>query len=181
MKARRALIALLAIWSNAGTSLAASPGYFDLNKTVTLESGESWSGQSGRYHLYGVQACLRGTSFTNRAGEKLDCGDASMAVFAAFIKDTHPQCAPVARVGDLTYVVCFASVGKDQLDLATVMISKGYAFAALDANGLPINPAYAVAEEEAKQRKAGLWQFPDVQHPAVLLSHAANTKWARQQ
>ncbi|WFR97808.1 thermonuclease family protein [Rhizobium tumorigenes] len=103
-----------------------------------------------------------------------------MAVFAAFIKDTHPQCAPVVRVGALSYVVCFSTVGTQTIDLATALISEGYAFAALDANGLPINSSYAVAEQDAKRRKAGLWQFPDVQHPSLLLSHAANIKGENQ-
>ena len=30
--------------------------------------------------LYGVQACIRGTTFTNQSGEKVDCGEASLAL-----------------------------------------------------------------------------------------------------
>ncbi|WP_423228413.1 thermonuclease family protein [Rhizobium tumorigenes] len=157
-----------------------APGYFDLRSDVTLEGGESWSDRGQRFRLYGVQSCIRGTTFINRSGQRRDCGDASMAVFAAFIKDTHPQCAPVVRVGALSYVVCFSTVGTQTIDLATALISEGYAFAALDTNGLPINSSYAVAEQDAKRRKAGLWQFPDVQHPSLLLSHAANIKGENQ-
>jgi endonuclease YncB( thermonuclease family) len=181
MTARGVSLFLLGFCATTATGLAAQPGYFALDDTVTLESGESWADHGSHYRLYGVQSCLRGTNFTNSAGQTLDCGDASMAVFAAFIKDTHPQCAPIVETGSLTYVVCFASIAQTQLDLGTVMISKGFAFAALDAKGLPINPAYAVAEQEAKQKLVGLWQFPDVQHPAVLLSHAASKKGANPQ
>ncbi|WP_367118393.1 thermonuclease family protein, partial [Mesorhizobium sp.] len=105
-----------------------------------------------------------------------DCGDASLAVFAAYIKDTKPVCAPVAKTADLSYVVCYATLGKDRLDLATMMIASGYAFASLNAEGLPFHPPYAVAEQDARDRRAGLWQFQDVQHPAVLLSRSANER-----
>ncbi len=176
MKGSWAPVTIGSLLSLFSACLAASPGYFDLPSDVTLESGESWSDRGQRFRLYGVQSCIRGTTFQNQAGQSLDCGDASMAVFAAFIKDTHPQCAPVVKVGALTYVICFSTVGTSSIDLATALISKGYAFAALGANGLPINPSYAVAEEESKRRKDGLWRFPDVQHPAVLLSHAASLK-----
>jgi endonuclease YncB( thermonuclease family) len=163
---------LLIVLLNAARVGAA--GYFALRPGVTLESGDTWVSSGRRYRLYGVQSCLRGTSFINAARQTQDCGDASMAVFAAFIKDTEPQCASIAKAVDLDYVVCFSTVGGQQLDLATTLITEGYAFASLDAKGLPINPSYAVAEQEAKQRRAGLWQFPSVQHPAVLLSSAAN-------
>lgn len=176
MSAQAGLLAAGCMLTLVVHAQAASAGYFDLRGDVTLESGETWSDHGQRYRLYGVQSCIRGTTFTNRAGQKLDCGDASMAIFGAFIKDTHPQCAPVVKVGALTYVICFSTVGTNTIDLANAMIGEGYAFASLDARGLPVNAVYAVAEDEAKQRKAGLWQFPDVQHPAVLLSHAANGK-----
>ncbi|BCH20052.1 hypothetical protein MesoLjLa_69030 (plasmid) [Mesorhizobium sp. L-2-11] len=97
-------------------------------------------------------------------------------MFAAYIKDTKPVCAPVAKTADLTYVICYATVGKDRLDLATMMISSGYAFASLDDQGMPIHPPYSVAELDARERKAGLWQFPDVVHPAVLLAKTANER-----
>jgi endonuclease YncB( thermonuclease family) len=160
----------------AGGATAAPEGYFDLRPGVTLETGDTWIDGDKRYRLYGVQSCLRGTSYTDKHGEKRDCGDASLAVFAAYIKDTKPVCAPVARIADFTYVVCYAQVGQSRLDLATMMITSGYAFAALNAEGLPFHPPYAVAEQDAREKRAGLWQFDDVQHPAILLSRTANER-----
>jgi endonuclease YncB( thermonuclease family) len=160
----------------AGSATAAPEGYFDLRPGMTLETGETWVDGDRRYRLYGVQSCLRGTSYTDKKGQKRDCGDASLAMFAAYIKDTKPVCAPVARTADLTYVVCYAQVGQSRLDLATMMITSGYAFAALNAEGLPFHPPYAVAEQDAHEKRAGLWQFDDVQHPAILLSRTANER-----
>ncbi|PWE53697.1 succinoglycan biosynthesis protein exoi [Metarhizobium album] len=171
--ARVTLVVSLAIAANA---LAAPAGYTVLESGIALESGETWSRAGQRYRLYGVQSCLRGTAFTNKAGLKQDCGDASMAVLSAFIKDTHPACAPVARSAALTYVVCYATVAGTQLDLGTALISQGFAFAALNADGIPVNPAYAVAEQDAKGRSAGLWAFPDVQHPSVILGKATTAR-----
>lgn len=168
---------LLFTFALAATSATAAPeGYFDLRPGVTLETGDTWIGGDKRYRLYGVQSCLRGTSYTDKHGEKRDCGDASLAVFAAYIKDTKPVCAPVARTADFTYVVCYAQVGQSRLDLATMMITSGYAFAALNAEGLPFHPPYAVAEQDAREKRAGLWRFDDVQHPAILLSRTANER-----
>lgn len=155
---------------------AAPAGYFDLSPGVTLETGETWVADGQRFRLYGVQSCLRGTSYTDKKGQKRDCGDASLAVFAAYIKDTKPVCAPVAKTDGISFVVCYAMVGKDRLDLATMMITTGYAFAALKADGLPLHPPYAVAEQDARAKRAGLWQFEDVQHPAILLSREANER-----
>jgi endonuclease YncB( thermonuclease family) len=70
-------------------------------------------------------------------------------------------------------VSCYATIGPDRLDLAILMISSGFAFASLDARGLPHHAPYAVVEQAAREKKIGLWQFDDVQHPAVLLGQAA--------
>lgn len=155
------------------TAMAAD--YEPLTTGITLETGDSWIDRGKRNRLYGVQSCLRGTFFTNRSGERRDCGEASMAVLAAFIRDTEPQCAPVAVVDNTRFVMCFGRVGKDRLDLATALITEGYAFAALNSSGLPIHPPYAVAEQQARARKTGLWQFSDVPHAALLLSQAARS------
>ncbi|MGV2174952.1 thermonuclease family protein, partial [Agrobacterium vitis] len=74
-----------------------------------MESGK-------RFKLFGVQSCLRGTTFTNERGQKQDCGDASLAMLAAYIKDTRPVCAPTAQTPDLTYVVCYATIAGTPLD-----------------------------------------------------------------
>ncbi|MCT2581290.1 MAG: thermonuclease family protein [Mesorhizobium sp.] len=171
---RRFLVVLTAALPVAAH--AAPAGYFDLQPGVTLETGDTWVTDRQRFRLYGVQSCLRGTSYTDNKGQKRDCGDASLAIFAAYIKDTKPVCAPVAKAAGISYVVCYATVGKDRLDLATMMITSGYAFAALSAEGLPFHPAYAVAEQDAREKRAGLWQFEDVQHPAILLSREASDR-----
>lgn len=155
---------------------AAPPGYFDLAPGVTLETGETWVSNGERFRLYGIQSCLRGTSYTDAHENKKDCGEASLAMLAAYINDTKPVCAPVVKSNDVTYVVCYATVGDQRLDLAQIMVTSGYAFAALKADGLPYHPPYAIAEQLAQQKKAGLWQFSDVQHPAILLAREANQR-----
>ncbi|RWE64104.1 MAG: thermonuclease family protein [Mesorhizobium sp.] len=172
----RRLLILLTTAVLPTTAAAAPAGYFDLQPGVTLETGDTWVADGQRFRIYGVQSCLRGTSYTDKNGQTRDCGDASLAVFAAFIKDTKPVCAPVAKTVGIYYVVCYAMVGKDRLDLATMMIRSGYAFAALNAEGLPFHAPYAVAEQDAREKRAGLWQFEDVQHPAILLSREANER-----
>jgi endonuclease YncB( thermonuclease family) len=167
-------LAVIAIGFASTTGIAAPPGYFDLVPGVTLMTGESWSDGAKNYRLYGVQSCLRSTRYTNSAGELADCGDASLAMFAAYIKDTKPVCAPVIVLGELTYVMCYSSVGGQQLDLGTLLVSSGFAFAALDKDGLPYSANYAVAEQTAREEKRGLWQFSDVQHPAIALAIEAN-------
>lgn len=169
----RCLWLLAPLLSFAGGVSALAADYRPLAPGVTLETGDSWIDYGEHYRLYGVQSCLRGTFFTNLSGQRQDCGEASIAVLAAFIKDMRPQCAPVTVVDNTRFVLCYGTVGGERLDLATALIMEGYAFAALDAKGLPIHAPYAVAEQQAKARKAGLWQFSDVQHPALLLGRAA--------
>ncbi|NRP75149.1 hypothetical protein ILFOPFJJ_06072 [Ensifer psoraleae] len=171
---RKALLLLSALLP--ATAIAAPDGYFDLLPGVTLETGDTWTSDGKRFRLYGVQSCLRGTSYTDKHGQKRDCGEASLAVFAAYIKDTKPVCAPVAKKDDTAYVVCYATVGRQRLDLANVLITSGYAFAALNGEGLPYHVPYAVAEQLARDKRAGLWQFEDVQHPAILLSREVNAR-----
>lgn len=177
---RPVALAMIVVVASGAPSFAAPPGYTDLGPKIALESGETWSEGGQRYRLYGVQSCLRGTTFTNKAGVKRDCGEASLSVLVAFIKDTRPACAPVAKGATVVYVVCFATVGGQKLDLGTVLISQGYAFAALDPQGLPLNPAYAVAEQDAKTHKAGLWAFPDVTHPSILLGRSTTAPIEKQ-
>lgn len=155
---------------------AAPPGYFDLAQGVALESGDTWIADGRTYRLYGVQACLRGTSYTDKAGAARDCGEASLAGLGAFIRDTSPVCAPLTRTEQLTYVGCYGTVAGNRVDLAVLLIASGFAFAALDGSGMPIHPEYAVIEQDARGRRAGLWQFDDVQHPAILLSRNANAR-----
>ncbi|WP_104668207.1 thermonuclease family protein [Ensifer adhaerens] len=169
--------ALVLLWTLLPSAAVAAPvGYFDLVPGVTLETGDTWISEDRRFRLYGVQSCLRGTSYTDSHGQKRDCGEASLAVLAAYIKDTKPVCAPVAKKDDTAYVVCYSTVGNQRLDLATVLITSGYAFAALNGEGLPYHVPYAVAEQRAREQRAGLWQFEDVQHPSILLSREVNAR-----
>jgi endonuclease YncB( thermonuclease family) len=172
MKSPALLIALA--FSSIPATAAPHKGYFELKPGVTLESGDSWWDKGQHFRLFGVQACLRGTFYTDQAGARRDCGEASLAVLAAYIADTKPQCARVARTVETVLVSCYATIGADRLDLANLMISSGFAFAALDDRGLPYHAPYAVAEQAARERRTGLWQFEDVQHPAILLGQSAS-------
>jgi endonuclease YncB( thermonuclease family) len=170
--------ALLVALAFGATPTTATPpeGYFQLKPGVTLESGDSWRGGGQHFRLFGVQACLRGTFYTDKAGARRDCGEASLAVLAAYIADTKPQCAQVARSAETVFVSCYATIGTDRLDLANLMISSGFAFASLDTRGLPYHAPYAVAEQTAREKSVGLWQFDDVQHPAILLGQTAGNR-----
>lgn len=159
---------------------AAPPdGYFELKPGVMLESGDSWSEGDQHFRLFGVQACLRGTFYTDKAGARRDCGEASLAILAAYIADTKPLCAQVARSAETSFLSCYATVGSDRLDLANLMIASGFAFAALDTRGLPHHAPYSVAEQAARENGVGLWQFKDVQHPAILLGQTASHRTAK--
>jgi endonuclease YncB( thermonuclease family) len=169
---RRPALLVIAAFVSSGFGVAAPTAYFPLASDATLESGDSWVEAGKHYRLYGVQSCLRRTHYTDRGGRQRDCGEASLAVLSAYIVDTHPMCTPVAEAMTTIYVACFAMIGADRVDLANLMIASGFAFAALDATGLPIYRPYAVVEQSARQKGLGLWQFSDVEHPAVLLGQA---------
>jgi endonuclease YncB( thermonuclease family) len=173
---RGGILLCAGIWLAACQADAAPEGYFDLQPGVTLETGDTWIAEGSRYRLYGVQSCLRATAYTDHAGQKRDCGEASLSILAAYIRDTHPVCAPVAKTAGITFVACYATVGRERLDLANILIASGFAFAALDADGMPFHAPYAVVEQTARESRAGLWQFEDVQHPSILLSRAANER-----
>lgn len=170
-----ALFLVLAFGAVPATA-APPEGYFELGPGVTLESGDSWTDGDEHFRLFGVQACLRGTSYTDKTGTPRDCGDASLAVLAAYIADTRPLCAHIARSAEAVFVSCYATIGSDRVDLANLMISSGFTFASLNANGLPHHAPYAVAEQTAREKGVGLWQVDDVQRPAILLGQAAGQK-----
>jgi hypothetical protein len=133
---------------------AAPPqGYFELKPGVTLKSGDSWEDRGQHFRLFGVQACLRGTFYVDKASARRDCGDSSLAVFAAYISDTTPLCAHVARSEETVFASCYATIGADRLDLANLMISSGFAFASLDEYGLPImRPMLWLSRPPGKRR-----------------------------
>ncbi|WP_349963416.1 thermonuclease family protein [Rhizobium sp. ZPR3] len=147
---------------------------------LTFLTGDSWQQSGQTMRLYGVQACLRGSTYTDKAGQRQDCGAVSLAILAAIIRDTAPTCAPVVQLssrasssrslqelpGDSTIlVICSAHVGGHVLDLGTILITQGFAFAALTSSGSPVYPAYAAEESIAQNARVGLWAFPDTPHP----------------
>jgi endonuclease YncB( thermonuclease family) len=156
---------------------AASPStsVFDIAQTdIEFQTGDTWSQNGQAFRLYGVQACIRGTQFTNPAGVKTDCGDASVAYLAALIRDTQPRCSAVAQAGSppVIFTVCAAHVGQNTLDLGTILISQGFAFAAVSPTGKPFQFTYSVVEGEAQKAKRGLWAAKDLPHPTKVLADA---------
>ena len=141
---------------------------------VTFETGDTWSQGGERFRLYGVQSCIRGTTFTNAAGRKGDCGETSLVYFAALIRDTRPRCTAIARSGapPVIYAVCAAHIGRTSLDLGTVLITQGFAFAAADAKGRAVNIAYAIAEADARAHRRGLWASIEFPYPNAILARA---------
>lgn len=156
---KRSLLCALAGGVFSFSAFAAPNGYFDLQPSVKLETGDSWVADGNRYRLFGVESFPRGATFTNHAGEKQDRGDASLAVLSVYIKDTSPVCAPVMKAADATYVTCYAMIDNNRVDLALVLISSGFASAALRGDGRPRYAPYAAAESKAREQRVGLWQF----------------------
>jgi endonuclease YncB( thermonuclease family) len=142
---------------------------------VTFETGDSWSTNGQAFRLYGVQSCIRGTFFTNSAKVRTDCGEASLAYLAAIVRDAKPRCTAIAQAGvpPVIFSVCAVHIGSNILDLGTVLITQGFAFAATDATGRPTKFEYAVAESEASRAKRGLWSASDLPHPSMILMNAA--------
>ena len=170
----------------AGQAFAEEPGaarkgaesWRPVPREATFETGDTWRVGGDHYRLYGVQACLRGTAYTGPDGRKRDCGDASLSMLAGLIRTLSPSCAPVARRPEVStaYVVCYADTtsprGRQRVDLGTALIASGFGFAALDAGGGPVNPGYFAAEMQAKNGRIGLWAYPDLPHPNIVLLKA---------
>jgi len=139
---------------------------------VQFETGDTWTQNGQTFRLYGVQSCIRGTTFTNGAGLKRDCGEASIAYLAALIKDTKPKCTALVQSPPVIFAVCAAHIGQQTLDLGTILVTQGFAFAATDPSGKPVNFQYAVAEGDAQKNKRGLWAASDLPHPSTILRNA---------
>jgi endonuclease YncB( thermonuclease family) len=150
---------------------------------LSFLTGDTWQQGSQKLRLYGVQACIRGTSYTDKSGLKQDCGTVSLAMLAAMIRDTKPTCSPIAQLPATSptdeatiLVVCSAHMGDKSVDLGTALITQGFAFAAFSNNAKPVYMPYLVAEATAKQSKAGLWAYPDMPHPNLVLFQAMQSK-----
>jgi endonuclease YncB( thermonuclease family) len=157
------------------------PAQFAIARSgVAFVTGDTWIQNNQTFRLYGVQSCLRETQFTNVAGVINDCGEASIAYFAALIRDASPVCTPILQVGSppTIYVVCQAQVGAATLDLSAIIITQGFGFAssAVDgANTRPVYLPYSVAETDAKMHKRGLWAGTFT-HPVTALSKVQESR-----
>ncbi len=147
---------------------------------ATFETGDNWVANGQRFRLYGVQSCLRGTFFTNAQGQRVDCGEAGVAMLASMVKDLKPLCTVSARSSDVSYVVCLATVSVHgrvtRLDLATALITGGYSFAAFNPDGRPVHEPYFVAQVAATQAKRGFHAFTDVPDPNLILLRALRSQ-----
>ena len=175
------MLAIAALVASAAHSASAQspPQWFSIPADAVYETGDTWTASGARYRLYGVQACLRGTSFTNQHGIARDCGEASLAMLVSLVRDLKPQCyvAAVDPATRLNFVLCFATLTKgagagSRLDLATALISTGYSFASLTPDAKPVHMPYFVAQIVAQRSKAGLWQFPDMPDPNGVILRA---------
>jgi endonuclease YncB( thermonuclease family) len=182
----RSAITMAAVSAFLATVPAAAQSaapWFPIPQNAVYLTGDSWSASGTTYRLYGVQACLRGTSFTNTHGLKRDCGEASLAMLVALSRDLNPQCydAAESKNGQTVFVFCFASPAKgaaagSRIDLGTALISTGFAFAALKPNGKPVHAPYFVAQLVAKRAKAGFWAFDDVPDPNAIILRTLRNK-----
>jgi endonuclease YncB( thermonuclease family) len=147
--------------------------WFAFPANAAFETGDTWVANGQRFRLYGVQSCLRGTFFTNAQAQRVDCGEAGVAMLASMVKDLKPLCTVSARSSDVSYVVCMANVSVQgrvtRLDLATALITAGYSFAAFNPDGRPVHEPYFVAQAAAQQAKRGFHAFLDVPDPNVIL------------
>jgi hypothetical protein len=147
---------------------------------AVFETGDTWVASGQRFRLYGVQSCLRGSFFTNAQGQRVDCGEAGVAMLAAMVKDLKPLCTVSARSSEVSYVVCIANVTVQgratRLDLATALITAGYSFAAFNPDGRPVHEPYFVAQVSANQAKSGFHAFTDVPDPNVILLRALRSQ-----
>ena len=155
--------------------------------SISFLSGDTWQQGSQKLRLYGIQSCIRGTLYTDKSGRKQDCGTVSLAMLAATIRDTKPTCSPIAQLplsvpkdGPIILVVCSSHIGDKSLDLGTVLITQGFAFVAFSNDAKPVYMPYLVAEATAKQAKAGLWAYPDMPHPNLVLFSAMQNQTTKQ-
>ncbi len=170
------IVAAAAMSYQSGSVLGAQSAWFPVQADAIYQTGDSWRAEGVTYRLYGVQACLRGTSFTNIFGLKRDCGEASLTMLAALIRDLQPQCYAAAEQpkAATVFVFCVATrlegVGKgSRIDLGTALIVLGFAFAALTPDGRPVHAPYLEAQRRAQQSQAGLWAFSDLPDPNAII------------
>jgi endonuclease YncB( thermonuclease family) len=181
MRRAQALTAIVAPLFALSAAFAQAPAsrWFPVPANALYLTGDSWSDAGVSYRLYGVQSCLRRTSFTNAHGFRRDCGEASLAMLVALTRDLRPQCYDAAEqpATRTVFVFCVATRGTgagagSRIDLGTALIATGFAFAALKPDGQPVHAPYFVAQLVAQRAKAGLWAFPDLPDPNVIILRA---------
>lgn len=181
MSRAHVLAGIVAPLLGLGAAFAQEPAsrWFPVPANALYLTGDSWSDAGVTYRLYGVQSCLRGTSFTNAHGLQRDCGETSLAMLVALTRDLRPQCYDVAEQAETRTVFVFcvatrvAGAGKgSRIDLGTALIATGFAFAALKPDGQPVHAPYFVAQLVAQRAKAGLWAFPDLPDPNTIILRA---------
>jgi endonuclease YncB( thermonuclease family) len=171
-----AIALLAALWAPSTLAQTKPSPWFPIPQDAIYETGDTWIAGGKRYRLYGVQSCLRATSFTNAKGVKRDCGEASLAMLVSLVRDLRPMCYAAANIdyGRTVLVFCFATMEQgrnkgSRLDLGTALISIGYAFASVTLDGRPVYSPYLIAETQAKNTKSGLWAFPDMPDPNAII------------
>ncbi|MER9643636.1 MULTISPECIES: thermonuclease family protein [unclassified Mesorhizobium] len=179
---KRASLAVLAAFRLCASAQAqdASESAVPLavSKSAQLLTGDTWRDGDHLFRLYGVQSCLRGTSAEEPNGNKIDCGNTSLAHLAALFDSAAVTCQPIGHALDkAVFVVCGAQLNGETIDVGTALIATGYAFAATTAKGKAVNENYLVAEINAKMKRAGLWGTT-FQHPVQML---LNKRSERQQ
>ncbi len=183
-------VAAAAFFMALATSVPAQPlpqrsPWFEIPANATFETGDTWAVEGKRFRLYGVQSCLRQTSFTNEHDQKRDCGEASLAMLIALIRDLKPLCYPAATIAgaQTQFVFCFGVVpqGRDKaarVDLGMSLVTLGYGFASLKLDGTPVHQPYLVVQQLAKSSRAGLWAYPDLPEPNAIILQAARYREA---
>ncbi|MGO4317825.1 thermonuclease family protein [Agrobacterium sp. MCAB5] len=154
--------------------LAQSSAFVPFPTHAQFETGDSWVSGGRRYRLFGLQACLRGTTVTVSQGTSRDCGELNVIMMQALVKDAKPVCTNIQMINENNVVVaCQTTAGQHSYDFATYLIAQGWGFAAVDSTGQLIVPGYRVAEESARTARAGLWAYPDMPHPVTVLMQQA--------
>lgn len=163
------------IWPALAQTEKPNP-WFQVPQGAVFTTGDTWTFGGETHRLYGVQACIRGTHFTNANGVKLDCGEASLGMLVSLIRDLKPQCYTTGwrQESKTRFLICVAQPTQgagagSRIDLGTALVSTGWAFAAVNPDGKPVHAPYMVAQAVAQKQKSGLWQFPDTPDPNAII------------
>lgn len=136
---------------------------------VTILTGDSWEQSGHTVRLYGVEACARGKFYKDQNGIRQDCGYVSLSMLAALLRDTSPVCTPIATISlsrPTVLAVCKARIRDSVVDIGSIMITRGFAFAAATDQGDPVYLPYFAQQSIARTSRSGLWAFKDVPIPS---------------